>query len=71
MRPPNPAETRVLQSLRQTNVISKAEMDQCIALLEATETCDRCDGDGNEYADDVEAPWCQKCDGTGQMRVIR
>ena len=71
MRPPNPAEERVLRAQRQANVITADQFRTCMDLLEATETCDRCGGDGNEYADDTDAPWCEKCDGTGQMRVIR
>jgi DnaJ-class molecular chaperone len=69
-RKPNPAEERVLQSLRQTNVISKSKMDECIALLEATEACDKCAGTGNSSPPD-QAPGCNKCQSTGQMLVIR
>ena len=36
----------MLQALRQTNAISKAEMDAAIALLEATVPCDRCEATG-------------------------
>lgn len=71
-RPANPAEERVLQSLRQTNVITKAKMDECVALLEATVTCDKCGGDGTipPEKDPLETP-CDKCYGTGEMFVIR
>lgn len=74
-RTANPPEVRVLQALRQTNIISAQQMRDAIALLEATETCDRCAGTG--VADDVNTAGipvripCPKCDGTGQMRVIR
>ena len=66
-RKANPAEERVLQSLRQTNVITKAKMDECIALLEATEACDKCGGDGRTLA--LLGPWPQstgKRGGTGK-----
>jgi DnaJ-class molecular chaperone len=76
-RTANPAEVRVLQSLRQTNIITKAQMDSCIALLEATEQCTRCGGTGHEVNDPPEGfppgtymP-CSRCEGTGQQRVIR
>jgi DnaJ-class molecular chaperone len=69
-RPANPPEERVLQSLRQTNVISKAEFDAAVALLEETVPCDKCGGDGNA-APEGEPPTCNKCDSTGQMFVIR
>lgn len=71
MRPAKSGEERVLQSLRQTNVISKSIMDQCIALLEATEPCDRCNATGvHPIGDPVGSP-CEKCEGTGQMYTIR
>lgn len=75
MKPAKSPEVRVLQSLRQTNVISKAEMDACIALLEATEPCDRCGATGvyppPPQAGGPGGGTCEKCEGTGQMYSIR
>jgi DnaJ-class molecular chaperone len=69
----------VLQALRQTNIITKAQMDQAVTLLEATELCTRCGGSKHEPNDpqmpeglpaDTYVP-CNRCEGTGEQRVIR
>lgn len=70
-RTANPPEVRVLQALRQTNIISAQQMRDAITLLESTETCDRCGGTGRSAGFDGVTTACPKCDGTGQMRSIR
>ena len=70
MRPANPPEERVLRAQRQAGIISADQFRTAMDLLEATETCDKCQGSGNSYGPDV-APGCEKCDSTGQMRVLR
>jgi DnaJ-class molecular chaperone len=68
-RTANAPEVRVLQALRQTNIISAQQMRDAITLLEATEACDRCDGTG--VLPQPAGAQCPKCEGTGQMRTIR
>jgi hypothetical protein len=71
MRQANPAEERVCRALRQADVITADQFRDAMDVLEATETCDRCQGTGIE-PDTEETPLsCQKCEGTGQMRVLR
>jgi hypothetical protein len=71
MRPAKSSEERVLQALRQTDCITKAQMDACIALLVATEPCDRCNETGAYPPENPVAASCAKCEGTGQMYTIR
>ena len=70
MRPASLPEERVVKALREATAITGPERDAAMAALEATETCDKCGGDGNSMPEGA-APGCEKCDGTGQMRVIR
>lgn len=71
-REANPAEIRVLRALRQVNpnVITGDQMQQAFALLEATENCVKCNGTGNSAPEGM-APGCDRCENTGQQRVIR
>ncbi len=69
-RAPSAPETRVVKALRDAKAITAAEQDAALAALAATEPCDKCAGTGNSQPEDMP-PWCNKCDSTGQMRVIR
>jgi DnaJ-class molecular chaperone len=69
-RPANPGEVRAIKALRDAKAITAAEQDAALAALEATTLCDKCNGSGNSQPPDMP-PWCNKCDSTGQMRVIR
>ena len=70
MRPANSAEERVLRAQRQAGVINADQFRTCMDLLEATETCDRCGGTGDDGTSGL-IPYCPKCESTGQMREIR
>lgn len=72
MRDPQPEEIRVLRALRQINILSGTQFDEARALLEATQTCTRCNGLGYTQVPETEPfEFCRRCDGTGQERVIR
>ena len=70
MRPASPSEERVCRALRQAGAITADEFRDALALLEATEPCDRCGGTGADPETGMPTP-CAKCDGTGQMRTLR
>lgn len=69
-RPPATTEERTLRALREARAITGPELDAAIAALTETETCSKCDGDGNLGTDDTPA-YCERCDSTGEQYVIR
>lgn len=76
MRPASPAEDRVVRALRQAGVITANQSRATLDILEATETCDRCGGDGidpdsEQLVASGVAGTCVKCEGSGQMRTLR
>lgn len=72
MRPASPVEERICRALRQADAITADEFRAAMNTLEATEPCDRCDGTGAELTTEYSWPvGCSKCEGTGQMRVLR
>ena len=60
----------MIRALREARAITGPEQDLAIAALSATEPCDKCGGTGNSQPEDMP-PFCNKCDSTGEMRVIR
>jgi ribosomal protein L40E len=70
MRSANAAEERICRAFRQADIITADQFRVAMDLLTATEDCDRCGATGDDGSS-PNIPTCQKCDSTGQMRVIR
>ena len=69
-RAPVPSEERVIRALREARAITGPEQDAAIAALTATEPCDKCGATGNSQPEGMP-PFCNKCNSTGEMWVIR
>lgn len=59
-----------MRAQRQADIITADQFRAAMDILEATETCDRCGGTG-VYPPPDEPLFCAKCEGSGQMRVLR
>lgn len=70
-RKANLPEERVIRALRQAGVITTQQGQDALTALEATELCNKCNGTGR--IGPIYQPQfpCDRCDATGQMRVIR
>lgn len=71
-RAPNDQEDRLLRAMRQADVISADQYRTVLTLLEATELCPRCGGDGQlEETHPDLSQRCPRCNGTGEEYILR